>query len=230
MNNKLYLFSDPKNDKYVVVGCSKNIKKTLQSINENDFKPSLFKLFAEYSCGEDITQKEVWLIMEKWFPNERYVEVGIDTGEIIRFYELSREQAMESLTLLARLSNTRNQLIINKSFFENDPEKIPYEDSMSDNSKSFEKFDDGFYQGIWPCFRFSDCNIKVGETIEYKYRRSIKATVYDDRHVLYNGEVLMLTTLARKISGKDSKNGPRVFLYKGRTLASIKKDKQGNNA
>jgi len=76
-------------------------------------------------------------------------------------------------------------------------------------------------------FRFSLCNITIGEQIEFSCTGNEHSgetcTVYDDKHVKYNGEIWSLSALAKYLTGRKTEvQGPRYFKYKGEWLNDIR--------
>lgn len=209
MENYIVIFANPQNSKYIIILCTNNIQAARDAINSNEFKPYPFSVFAAYQCGLDMSQKELDLLINKWFPERHTVDMRAGK-ESIQFLDIPREKALKMLQLLAKISGTEQKIELNKNFSR---ETVP----QTKNDYVYVEKDSRF--------RFSECGIKVGEIVEYKFDRSIKATVYDDTHVLYNGRLMNLTSVARSVSGRDSKNGPRDFLYMGRTLAELRKER-----
>ena len=211
MSNNLYIFANPENEKYIMVGCSENVDAALKRVNEFDFRPFDFKIYMTYPCGKSVSDSTTHSLINKWFPNTKPVDMVIN-GKTTHFYSISREDALEMIIQIAKINDAEELIQMNPSFKKQEVER--------------EEF---YLHEIESRFRFSECNIPIGATIEYKYDRKIKATVYDDTHILYNGEITTVTALARSLSKKEEKNGPRVFLYKNKTLMSIRKDVRGSN-
>ena len=71
-------------------------------------------------------------------------------------------------------------------------------------------------------FTFSEAQIPIGAVLEYKKDASITCKVVDDRRVDYQGEIMYLTGVVKKITGTTSAvAGPRYFKYKGADLWNI---------
>ena len=68
-------------------------------------------------------------------------------------------------------------------------------------------------------FRFSMCNLKEGDVIEFKYDRNITCVVKNDKKVIYEGEEYSLSALAQKLTGKNYPHpGPEYWYYNGERL------------
>lgn len=64
-------------------------------------------------------------------------------------------------------------------------------------------------------FSFTKCQIPIGSTILYIYDETITAKVVDDRKIEYQGEIMYMTTLAKKLTNKSVIRGPECFKYNG---------------
>ena len=64
-------------------------------------------------------------------------------------------------------------------------------------------------------FSFTKCQIPVGSEIVYIHDESVVARVIDDRKIEYQGEIMYMTTLAKKLTGKLVIRGPECFKYNG---------------
>lgn len=67
-------------------------------------------------------------------------------------------------------------------------------------------------------FRFSHADISVGATIKYRGDETITAEVYDDRHIIFQSEVMTLSRAASRIRGPRKDNGPSCWTYRGERL------------
>ncbi len=99
--------------------------------------------------------------------------------------------------------------------FENDAEKAAFE--KISKVRSF--------------FDFTEIGIKPGEEIEFVRDSNIKATVYDDSTINFNGIITSLSAAAGEILNKDKEtksryNGVLYWNYKGQTLYELRKNKR----
>ena len=69
-----------------------------------------------------------------------------------------------------------------------------------------------------PRFRFSMVDISPGTIITFRGDDTITAEVFDDRHIIFDGEVMTLSRAASRIRGPFNDNGPRWWIYRGKTL------------
>lgn len=77
-----------------------------------------------------------------------------------------------------------------------------------------------------PRFRFSMANIHPGAIITFKTNETITAEVYDDRHILFQGEIMTLSRAASRIRGPKHDNGPKWWMYRGKTLDQRRRDNE----
>ena len=71
-----------------------------------------------------------------------------------------------------------------------------------------------------PPVNFSKCGIPVGAELVFVDDSTIKATVYDDRKVSYNGNLTSLSAIAKEIKGYQCA-GPSFFTYNGELVCDI---------
>ena len=79
-------------------------------------------------------------------------------------------------------------------------------------------------------FRFSMVGIESGTLITFSRDHNIKATVVDDRSVMYEGEKYSLSGLASKLLGRNDVAGPSYFLYRGRALSDLRTEYEEDQA
>ena len=76
-----------------------------------------------------------------------------------------------------------------------------------------------------PPFRFSMCNIDVGDYITWYNDDDLRFKVHDDRTVEYNGNFLTLSALAAILLNKASSagvRGPLYFKFRGTPLIELR--------
>ena len=146
--------------------------------------------------------------------------------EIYCTYEIPASQkADKSLHRLIQMLNPNLRITPNREFFDISPElaykmfeemaamhgredKLKlYKDDAIDIGESHKKAEP---------FSFTKCQIPVGSEIVYIHDESITARVVDDRKIEYQGEIMYMTTLAKRLINKNTGvNGPAFFKYKG---------------
>lgn len=72
-------------------------------------------------------------------------------------------------------------------------------------------------------FKFSMCDIIVGEKIQFVNNPAKEAEVVDDRHIRYKGVTTSMSALARELLGVDHQiAGPQYWMYKGEVLSELR--------
>lgn len=71
-------------------------------------------------------------------------------------------------------------------------------------------------------FKFSMIGLDKGSVITFIRDNNIRATVLDDKNVMYEGSKYSLSGLACKLLGRDNIGGPNYFLYEGRLLNDLR--------
>ena len=146
--------------------------------------------------------------------------------EIYCTYEIPASQkADKSLHRLIQMLNPSLRITPNREFFDIAPEvaykmfkemavmhgredKLKlYKDENIDKEEAHKKGDP---------FSFTKCQIPVGSEIVYIHDESVVAKVIDDRKIEYQGEIMYMTTLVKKLTGKTiGIQGPLFFKYNG---------------
>ncbi len=145
--------------------------------------------------------------------------------EIYCTYEIPASQkADKSLHRLIQMLNPSLRITPNREFFDIAPEvaykmfeemavmhgredKLKlYKNDLIDKEESHKRGEP---------FSFTKCQIPIGSTIVYIYDETITAKVVDDRKIEYQGEIMYMTTLAKKLTNKSVIRGPECFKYNG---------------
>ena len=72
------------------------------------------------------------------------------------------------------------------------------------------------------------CNIPIGSEISFVDDPFIKAKVYDDRHIEYNGKITSLSNLAKELKKLErTPQGPLWFMYNGKILSDLRSEMEG---
>ena len=71
-----------------------------------------------------------------------------------------------------------------------------------------------------------ELGIMKGDVLTFTKDNSKKATVIDDYRILYGGEIMNLTTAAKKIIGDKSISGPDHWMFKGVHISVLKRNRK----
>jgi hypothetical protein len=146
--------------------------------------------------------------------------------EIYCTYEIPASQkADKSLHRLIQMLNPNLRITPNREFFDISPElaykmfeEMAAMHGREDKLKLYkdDAIDIGESHKKGEPFSFTKCQIPVGSEIVYIHDESITARVVDDRKIEYQGEIMYMTTLAKRLINKNTGvNGPAFFKYKG---------------
>ena len=146
--------------------------------------------------------------------------------EIYATYEIpASSSADKSLHDLIQMLNPSLRITKNREFFDIDPkaayamlEDIAIIHNRLDKLKLYidEEVDKEETHKKGEIFSFAKCQIPVGSIITYIDDTSIEVKVVDDRKIEYQGEILYMTTLAKRLTGKSyGVAGPLFFMYNG---------------
>lgn len=144
--------------------------------------------------------------------------------EIYCTYEIPASQkADKSLHRLIQMLNPSLRITPNREFFDIAPE-VAYKmfeemaviHEREDKLKLYknDEIDKEESHKRGEPFSFTKCQIPVGSEIVYVHDESVVAKVIDDRKIEYQGEIMYMTTLAKRLIGKNNGvNGPSYFKY-----------------
>ena len=206
----IYILTNPSFKEYVKIGYADDIEKRLQQLNRSECIPFAFRVYATYEVDSRLSDLKIHSIIDKLNPNLRSIDNFNGQKRVREFYAMSPEDAYSILEAIAEIHNRTDKLKLIE----------PDAAAQSDESIAEEIQTETRIRGA--NFTFSEWEIPVGAVLEYYKNPDIKCTVVDDRKVEYEGEIMFLTSVAKKITGKQSGiAGPRYFKYKGTELWDI---------
>lgn len=217
MDNKagvIYILTNPSFPEYVKIGYADNIDKRLKELNRSECIPFAFRVYATYEVNSRLSDLKIHTIIDKLNPNLRSIDNFNGQKRIREFYAMSPEDAYDILEAIAEIHGCVDKLtLVNPSEDELVAEETAQEIVFERKEKAAQ-------------FRFSMCDLSAGAEIEFWHRSNPNSgkvcTVYDDRHVCYEGEILSLTALASMLLGFKSLAGPSYFKYKGEWLNDLR--------
>lgn len=210
----IYILTNPAFPEYVKIGYANNLERRMKELNNSEAIPFAFRAYAVYEVCERLTDKKLHSIIDTLNPDLRSVETFDGKERKREFYAMSAEEAYSLLECIATISGTRDRLKRMKPTgheVQDEQEALQIEnDSVSRRSP----------------LKFSMIKLKPGDQILFKNDLNKGATIVDDRHISYEGEVMSCTALARKLLGLDEHApipGPDYFIYDGVTLPELRK-------
>lgn len=211
----IYIFTNPSFPQYVKIGYATDVKQRLDELNRSTAVPFAFRVYATYEVDSALSDKKLHSILDKLNPDLRSTEEIDGKKRVREFYAMSAGDAYSILEAIAEINGYTHRLKKWKATAaEQKDEELAKEISEQ-------------HQERMAPFRFSMCGIAVGEPIVFccvgNEHSGETCTVYDDKHVKYNGEIWSLTALVKHLlDTKQSVAGPRYFKYKGEWLNDIR--------
>lgn len=152
--------------------------------------PYEYEVYATYETSGKLEDKQVHKLIDKLNPDLR-------VSKNREFFMITPEDAYELLEAIALISGTKDKLKKKKT-------------TTAATTAKAKK----------PPVNFSKCGIPVGAELVFVDDSTIKATVYDDRKVSYNGNLTSLSAIAKEIKGYQCA-GPSFFTYNGELVCDI---------
>lgn len=210
----IYILTNPSFPDYIKIGYATDIEKRLKQLNRSETIPFAFRVYAIYEVTTELTDKELHKLIDALNPDLRTIETFDGKERVKEFYAMSPEDGYALLECIAKISGTTENLKRMKP----EGHEILDEQVANDIREIARKGP----------FRFTDCGIPIGATIEFIEDSTIKATVIDDRKIEYNGETTSVSALAQKLKGFDhAVQGTLWFTYKGKRLTDIRDEIEG---
>ena len=205
----IYILTNPSFPDYIKIGYATNIEKRLKQLNRSETIPFAFRVYAIYEVESELTDKELHKLIDRLNPDLRTIETFDGKERVKEFFAMSPEDGYALLESIAKISGTSERLKLMK------PEGHEVKDA-----EIAEEIRDDARRGP---FRFSEVGISAGEEIAFVDDPTIKATVVDDRHILYDKETTSLTAFAKKLKNiSHAIQGPIMFTYKGEKLSDLR--------
>lgn len=208
----IYILTNPSFKEYVKIGYATDVDRRLRELNRSECVPFSFRIFATYEVESKLSDIKIHSIIDKLNPDLRSIETHNGKKRVREFYAMDPEDAYAILEAIAEIHDCTHKLkkyVMNNE--ESKEEKLALEIENETKTRAGN-------------FTFSEMQIPLGATLEWHDDSSITCEVYDERRVLYNGELTYLTSIAKQITGKTCGiNGTKYFLYKGAPLWDIEK-------
>ncbi len=219
MNNSkgvIYILKNPSFPEYIKIGYADDIDTRLRQLNNSECTPFAFRVYATYEVDSRLSDLKIHAIIDKLNPDLRSIDNYNGKKRVREFYAMTAEDAYLILEAIAEIHNRTDKLKLwglNKE--QKRDEKIAEEVNIERTDR----------HSIWT---FDDWQIPDGAELVYVKDNNVKCRVINRRKVEYNGEVLYMTTCARKIANNNSiVHGPgffaRNFKYNNELIEDIEK-------
>lgn len=214
----IYILTNPSFPEYVKIGYADDVEKRLNQLNRSECIPFAFRVYATYQVASRLSDKKVHDIIDKLNPDLRAIENFNGKQRVREFYAMSPEDAYELLKAIAEIHGLESRLKLATPTKQESSDKKLAEEISEEHAKRNSNFS------------FTKCQIPIGAEIEYVNDTNIKCSVFGDRKVKYNGQVMYLTGLAKMLLGtKKPLNGILYFQYNGIALGEYYSKYQKDN-
>lgn len=214
----IYILTNPSFPQYVKIGYAADVKQRLDELNRSSAVPFAFRIYATYEVDSALSDKKLHSILDKLDPELRSKEEIDGKKRVREFYAMAPEDAYAILEAIAEINGYRSRLKKWKATANEQRDEALAQEIQEEARHKAKPF------------TFSSCDIEEGETVEFfnsnNPNNGVSAVVVDDKHVQYNGETWTLTSLAKEFLGTDSHTpGPDYFMYKGKKINDIRREK-----
>jgi len=214
----IYILTNPSFPQYVKIGYAADVKQRLDELNRSSAVPFAFRIYATYEVDSALSDKKLHSILDKLDPELRSKEEIDGKKRVREFYAMTPEDAFSILEAIAEINGYRSRLKKWKATANEQRDEALAQEIQEEARHKAKPF------------TFSSCDIEEGETVEFfnsnNPNNGVSAVVVDDKHVQYNGETWTLTSLAKEFLGTDSHTpGPDYFMYKGKKINDIRREK-----
>lgn len=200
----IYILTSPAFPDYIKLGYADDLERRLAQLNRSECLPYAFRAYAVYETPTRITDLKLHDLIDKLNPDLRTVEEFDGKVRKREFYAMSAEEAFSLLSCIAQISGTADRL------HRMEPEGHEIKDIQAAEEVTAKS-----RRGV---FRFSMVNLKPGDEVYFTEDPSVVATIVDDRHISYAGQVTSLSRLAQDLKGYvHAPQGPAFFAAQGHT-------------
>ena len=211
----IYILTNPSFPEYVKIGYADDVNRRLKELNRSECIPFAFRLFAYYEVSNRLSDKKIHDMIDRLNPNLRSIDDFEGKKRVREFYAMDAEEAYSLLEAIAEINGLKDNL-----------------HRVAPSNKEIEA--DEIADSVrLEAFKFSMCNLKEGDELEFINNSNIKCYVKNEKKVIYNDEEYSLSALAKHLLGINyGVAGPHYFKYKGEKLCDLREriqNKGGNN-
>lgn len=208
----IYILTNPSFEDYIKIGYADNVERRLQQLNNSECTPFAFRVYATYEVDSRLSDLKIHAIIDKLNPNLRSIDNFNGKKRVREFYAMSKEDAYDILEAIAEIHNRTDKLILWDISDEDKRAEAVAEEVRTERRRS-------------AVFSFDFADIPDGAELVCADDPAIVCTVADRRRVIYQGELIYPTSLARRLSGTERlMAGPGWladhFTYEGETIRS----------
>ena len=206
MGGYIYIMTNPCLKDMVKIGYATDVEARRKQLSTTAL-PFEYEVYATYETTGNFEDKKLHELIDRLNPDLRLAKNR-------EFFAMSGEDAYRMLETIAEISGSTDKL---KRLKEKSEQICSKRNGIHREYSQRHQKDR---------IRFSACQIPVGAELEFSEDRDIKVNVFDDIHIIYKEEVLSMSGLAQRLTGKGPLQGSRYFLYNGKTITEIAKETQ----
>ena len=204
MSNIVYIFINQSMPDMVKIGITDNVERRVKELSGSSGVPLPFECYYAVKVSEDAKKLE------------KKIHEGFDKQRVRRereFFYTSPENAKSILELLEIMGG----------------ENVTPKDDIVESQEEKQALDEARKLRIR--FNFSMLDIKPGEILKFKKDNSIVCEVHDETQVKFRDKVTSLSNSADiilKEMGYEwlSVQGPRWWVYEGKTLSELRNERE----
>ena len=204
MSNIVYIFINQSMPDMVKIGITDNVERRVKELSGSTGVPLPFECYYAVKVSEDAKKLE------------KKIHGGFDKQRVRRereFFYTSPENAKSILELLEIMGG----------------ENVTPKEDIVENQEEKQALDEA--RKLRKRFNFSMLDIKPGEILKFKKDNSIICEVHDETQVKFRDKVTSLSNSADiilKEMGYEwlSVQGPRWWVYEGKTLSELRNERE----
>ena len=204
MSNIVYIFINQSMPDMVKIGITDNVERRVKELSGSSGVPLPFECYYAVKVSEDAKKLE------------KKIHEGFDKQRVRRereFFYTSPENAKSILEILEIMGG----------------ENVTPKDDIVESQEEKQALDEA--RKLRTRFNFSMLDIKPGEILKFKKDNSIVCEVHDETQVKFRDKVTSLSNSADiilKEMGYEwlSVQGPRWWVYEGKTLSELRNEKE----
>ena len=151
----IYILTNPSFKEYVKIGYATDVKQRLDDLNRSTAIPFAFRVYATYEVDSALSDKKIHSILDKLNPDLRSTEEIDGKKRIREFYAMPPEDAYSILEAIAEINGFKHRL-----------KKWKATAAEQQDEELAQEISDQHQERMSP-FRFSMCNIAIGEQVEF---------------------------------------------------------------
>ena len=186
----IYILTNPSFPQYVKIGFATDVKQRLDELNRSSAVPFAFRVYATYEVDSALSDKKLHSILDKLNPELRSTEEIDGKKRIREFYAMTPEDAYSILEAIAEINGFKHRL-----------KKWKATAAEQQDEELAQEISDQHQERMSP-FRFSMCNIAIGEQVEFfcpsNDHHGELFDVVDDRHLLYIWRALGYDSIGKR--------------------------------